>query len=92
MKYFFYYDEDRGLSPDTHDLEAISVLIYLERSPSGCPRIRVSRIEGLAHGLDWYSNFLRVEGDTVFAITVLVEEGKHASVPDRNADGLYTPG
>jgi hypothetical protein len=25
-------------------------------------------------------------------VTVLVEEGKHASVPDRNADGVYTPG
>ena len=92
LKYFFYYDEDRGLSPHAHDLEAISVLVYLERTPEGCYRIRVARIEGLAHGLDWYSNIQRVQRDTVFPITVLVEEGKHASVPDRNGDGVYTPG
>ena len=28
----------------------------------------------------------------VFPIRVLVEEGKHASILDRNADGVYTPG
>ena len=25
-------------------------------------------------------------------VTLLVEEGKHAVAPDRNADGVYTPG
>lgn len=92
LKYFFYYDEDRGLRPHAHDLEAISVLVHLERTAGGCHRIRVARIEGHAHGLHWYSNIQRVERDTVFPITVLVEEGKHASLPDRNADGVYTPG
>jgi hypothetical protein len=67
-------------------------LVYLERTAAGCVRLRVTRIEGLAHGVDWYSNIQRVERDTVFPLTVLVEEGKHASVPDRNADGVYTPG
>jgi len=92
LKYFFYYDEDRGLNPHAHDLEAISVLVHLERTVDGCPRLRVQRIEGHAHGLHWYSNILRVERDTVFPMTVLVEEGKHSSVPDRNGDGIYTPG
>jgi len=35
LKYFFYYDEDRGLSPHAHDLEAISVLVHLERTAGG---------------------------------------------------------
>lgn len=92
LKYFFYYDEDRGLRPHAHDLEAITLLVYLERTADGCAQVRVRRVEGLAHGLDWYSNVLRVEADTIFPVTVLVEEGKHASVPDRNGDGVWTPG
>jgi hypothetical protein len=92
LRYFFYYDEDWGLGRHKHDLEVVNILVYLEREGSSCYRLRVSRIEGLAHGLDWYSNILRVKSDTVFPITILVEEGKHASCPDRNADGIYTPG
>jgi hypothetical protein len=30
--------------------------------------------------------------DLLLPLTVLVEEGKHASAPDRNGDGAYTPG
>ena len=52
----------------------------------------MTRVEGLAHGVDWYSNILRAERDMVFPVRVLVEEGKHASILDRNADGVYTPG
>jgi hypothetical protein len=92
LRFFFYYDEDRGLNPHAHDLESIEVLVYLDRSPDGCYRVRLERVEGLAHGLRWYSNILRVQRDTAFPLVVLVEEGKHASVPDRNADGVYTPG
>jgi hypothetical protein len=92
LKFFFYYGEDFGLSPHPHDLEAINVLVELERTDDGCLRIRVTRVEGLAHGVDWYSNILRAERDMVFPIRVLVEEGKHASILDRNADGVYTPG
>ena len=92
LKYFFYYDEDRGFNPHAHDLEAINLLVDLDRAQNGCNRIRLRRVEGLAHGLRWYSNIQRVERDTVLPITVLVEEGKHASVPDRNGDGVYTPG
>lgn len=92
LKYFFYYDEDFGLKPHRHDLEAVVMRVHLEIMADGCRRIRVDRVEGLAHGLDWYSNILRVERDTVFPLTVLVEEGKHASAPDRNGDGVYTPG
>jgi hypothetical protein len=92
LTFYFYYDEDVGLSPHAHDLEAVTLSVYLESSPDGCLQVRVRRVKGHAHGLDWYSNILDVERDTVFPVTVLVEEGKHASVPDRNADGVYTPG
>ncbi|MGH9163849.1 MAG: hypothetical protein ACRD2X_28185 [Vicinamibacteraceae bacterium] len=92
VRYFFYYPEDHGLSPHRHDLEAVDVELSLERQSSGCFDLRVRRVTGLAHGLEWYSNILEVERDTRFPIAVLVEEGKHASCPDRNADGQYTPG
>jgi hypothetical protein len=92
LKYFFYYDEDHGLRPHRHDLEAVELLVHLEHTREGCYRVRIERVEGHAHGLRWYSNILRVQRDTVFPLVVLVEEGKHASVPDRNGDGVYTPG
>jgi hypothetical protein len=56
----------------------------------------VHQVEGGAHGSDWYANVLDLRGDDAFdrsfPITILVEEGKHASAPDRNGDGHYTPG
>jgi hypothetical protein len=54
----------------------------------------VSGVFGSAHGIAWYTNGLNVDKnrDTLLPIGVLVEEGKHASAPDRNADGAYTPG
>ncbi len=61
-----------------------------------CQKVAFSRIHGAAHGSDWYTNTLEVEetavDDVVLPIHVLVEEGKHASAPDRNADGWFTPG
>ena len=92
LRYFFYYDEDWGLRPHKHDLEVVNLYVHLERTREGCYRVRVHRVQGLAHGVEWYSNILNVTTDTVFPPTILVEEGKHASCPDRNADGIYTPG
>jgi hypothetical protein len=56
--------------------------------------IRVSTVLGAAHGISWYDNQLDLtdESDVSLPITILVEEGKHASTPDRNADGVYSPG
>jgi len=92
LKYFFYYSQDVGVGSHTHDLEAAEFEVVLDRSPDGCVQMRLKRVKALAHGIDWYSNILVVEQDTRFPMTLLVEEGKHASCPDRNADGLYTPG
>jgi hypothetical protein len=49
---------------------------------------------GSAHGIAWYTNGLNIgrNKDTLIPVTVLAEEGKHASSPDRNGDGTYTPG
>jgi hypothetical protein len=40
----------------------------------------------------WYDNTLTADSDTEFPITILVEEGKHASCTDKNGDGYFTPG
>lgn len=68
-------------------------------SPRGeSPRfvVTLDRIEGDAHGSERYMNKLDLwepgAEDTVVPPTLLVEEGKHAVAPDRNADGQYTPG
>jgi hypothetical protein len=92
LRYFFYYPEDLGLRPHRHDLEGVDVEVQLDHDPDGCTAIRARRITGHAHGLEWYSNILDARADMKFPITVLIEEGKHASSPDRNADGQYTPG
>lgn len=51
---------------------------------------------GAAHGSPWYENRLDLTKPGVTDVslppTLLVEEGKHAVTPDRNADGWYTPG
>jgi len=54
----------------------------------------VTGVFGSAHGIAWYTNGLNVDKnrDTLLPLAVLVEEGKHASAPDRNGDGQYTPG
>jgi hypothetical protein len=91
LKFFFYYPEDFGLGGHVHDLEATEFEIVLEED-SGCYRVRVERVESLAHGNRWYSNVLTIKPDTMFPLTLFVEEGKHASAADRNADGQFTRG
>jgi hypothetical protein len=91
IRYFFYYREDFGGGSHPNDIELADVHLAVEES-GGCWQIRVERIVGFAHGVDWYSNELAVGDDTRYPLTLLVEEGKHASAPDRNADGQFTPG
>lgn len=64
----------------------------MEEYLGGCTQVRLRRVKGNAHGVSWYANILNVAADTRLPMTLLVEEGKHASCPDRNADGAYTPG
>ena len=91
LSYYFYYGRDIGMEPHTHDIEVVKMDLKLEHT-NACYQLRLSTVMGLAHGVFWYNNILKIEPDTRLPITILVEEGKHASCPDRNADGIYTPG
>ena len=91
LTFFFYYPEDAGRSAHVHDLEGTELEIVLD-TDGLCRRVRVARVEALAHGNRWYSNVLEVTPDTRFPITVLVEQGKHATAPDRDADGRFVRG
>jgi hypothetical protein len=43
-------------------------------------------------GSRWYSNILKARSDIRYPITLFVEEGKHATAPDCNADGAFMRG
>ncbi len=98
VRYLLYYPEDIGFGQHAHDIEVVEVelAIVSEVTEKGqCYSVRVARIAGAAHGSDWYTNVLDVGSDVddlVLPPHILVEEGKHASAPDRNADGWFTPG
>lgn len=92
LTYFFYYPEDFGGGAHRHDLESADFYVDVEETPDGCSQLRLRRVKGNAHGVSWYANILNLEADTRLPMTLLVEEGKHASCPDRNGDGVYTPG
>ena len=100
LRYFAYYASDVASRGHEHDLEVVDVVLRIDRVTTEelrppCFVVRVARIVGAAHGSDWYSNVLDLEDggeELVLPPHVLVEEGKHASAPDRNADGWFTPG
>lgn len=98
IRYLAYYPKDIGVGQHPHDLEVVEVELAIEpilNEPVQCYAVRVTRVAGAAHGSDWYSNVLDVSPETddlVLPPHILVEEGKHASAPDRNADGWFTPG
>ncbi len=104
LEYYVYYAGEAGFSAHQHDVEGAEFRIgvalsggdYLsEMGFPACPEnhavIFVTRVTGMAHGIEWYWNVLDVAGDTQFPMTLLVEEGKHATAPDRNGDGYFTP-
>lgn len=99
IRYFFYYPRDTGTNGHLNDVEGVEVFVRPQPWPlggEGCLRLMPTKVRGLAHGLTWSANHLVLEDDVacdaVLPITLLIEEGKHASCPDRNGDGAYTPG
>ena len=95
LDFFFYYSMDFGGGAHPHDVEYIETRLAVARGPScqECPWVLgLMRVTGKAHGIQWYDNTLDVDGATSLPAHILVEEGKHASCTDRNADGYYTPG
>jgi hypothetical protein len=91
LKYYFYYPEDSGVGGHIHDLETAEFEVWLE-GDGDCRRVRLASVEALAHGSRWYSNTLKVRSDMKYPVTLFVEEGKHATAPDRNADGAFMRG
>jgi hypothetical protein len=95
LDYFFYYSSEEGLGRHPHDVESAEFRLEVIRNPDcpGCEyAIRVKRVVAKSHGLDWYDNTLNVDDWVAFPLTLLVEEGKHASCTDKNGDGYYSPG
>jgi len=95
LDYFFYYSSEEGVGRHDHDVESaeFSLEVIHNEGCSGCEfAISVKRVVAKAHGLLWYDNTLVVDAWASFPLTLLVEEGKHASCTDRNGDGYYSPG
>ena len=99
LEYYFYYLHDYGAGCHSNDLESAKMTLNLRQvDAEGTTSFAVSLdlLVGTAHGSDWYENRLDLTrdgtGDMSLPPTLLVEEGKHAVAPDRNADGRYTPG
>ncbi len=91
LDYYFYYGSEMGLGSHPHDIESVVMKMVVDKNAAGAYRIRVENVNGRAHGLYWYNNLHVVDIYTKFPVTVLIEEGKHASCPDANGDGIYTP-
>ncbi len=100
IRYFFYYREDRGIWGHPHDVEALELRLRAkpvcveEAGATKCfHAVHLETASASAHGVGWYTNVLRVSStlDTQIPLTVLVEENKHASSPDRDGDGLHMP-
>ncbi len=94
LDYFFYYPTEEGLGSHKHDVEATYFKVYVHHCEE-CTEDRyalyIERTIAKAHGLQWYDNTLVTDEYTEFPMTILVEEGKHASCTDKNHDGVYTP-
>jgi hypothetical protein len=104
IKYIAYFPEETGVGQHLPDVEPTEVRVVITRANGPLMRrvgydcdasdflVLVRRVTGEAHGNPWYYNVLDVDDETVLPIHVLVEEGKHGTATDRNADGYFTPG
>jgi hypothetical protein len=95
VNFFFYYPMDMGGNPHKRDVESIETRIAVARRPAcqECPYVMgLMRVSAKAHGVQWFDNTLDVDASARLPLHILVEEGKHASCTDRNADGQFTPG
>ena len=94
LEYYFYYTSETGLGGHPHDIESVALQLQVINARN-CPdynyAIQVKRVIARAHGLYWFENAFTVDQQTVFPLSILVEEGKHANCTDKNADGIYTP-
>ena len=91
LQFIFYYPDEVGMGSHPHDIEMVDFSIHVVHE-DGINALQVTQVLARAHGVLWYFNTLEVTDDTVFPMTILVEEGKHGSCTDRNGDGYYSPG
>jgi hypothetical protein len=94
IAFYFFYDSDFGFGGHPCDLESVEMTVNFRAVDQGYVGTLV-RVIGAAHGVGWYSNILDITSDVTdvkVPLTLLVEENKHATCPDRNGDGYYNPG
>ncbi|MFC2164566.1 hypothetical protein ACFLT2_06160 [Acidobacteriota bacterium] len=95
LDYFFYYSSEEGLGGHVHDVESAEFKIGVwkrDKCPDCKYALLVTKVVGKAHGMLWYDNTLEIDKYAIFPMTLLVEEGKHATSTDKNGDGYFTPG
>src|SRR5262249_30596762 len=92
LEYFFYYPWDVGLNGHQHDLEHAKVRVGITGVFGGEYAANITDVIAAAHGVALYANWHHVSAFTQLPVTLFVEYGKHASAPDANGDGIYTPG
>ena len=94
LDFYYYFEKETGPSSHDHDIESITLQVQVVE-PIDCSdynfAINVKKVIGRAHGNHWYNNAFTVDEQTSFPLSILIEEGKHASCTDKNADGVYTP-
>ncbi len=95
LDFFFYYPTEEGFGGHDHDVESVEMKILFGKKDllkDDVYVMAVWKVVAKAHGILWYDNTLVVDEYTLFPLTILVEEGKHASCTDKNGDGYYTRG
>jgi hypothetical protein len=95
IEYYHYYEIETGLGGHPHDIESVMMQLKVHGNldcEKGEYCLEVKRVVARSHGQFWFENAITVDVQTYFPMSILVEEGKHASVTDKNADGVYTPG
>ena len=92
IRFMFYYPEDRGFGPHQHDVEVADVRFVIAPSASGS-RAHIAYVAGAAHGVGWYTNEFAIDNSdgVMLPLHLFVEEGKHATAPDHDGDGVYDP-
>jgi len=87
LDYYYYFEEETGLGSHPHDIESITLQLQVIEAPECTDfnyAITVKNVTGRAHGLNWYHNELEVDAQTFFPLSILIEEGKHASCTDNS--------
>lgn len=106
IDYIHYYKNETGPGKHKHDNEMVMLFLHVKTETITVSenaqkfikiqyKIILDKIIAKAHALAWYDNIIIAEkfvNKIKLPLHILVEEGKHASCIDINADGKYTPG